>query len=237
VAENRAIGEHLIRALAGDDTYDVRRRLAHNPAIPLDVLVQIAPITKIGPTLLPRIAAATPDETDALARSLIPALRMLLAERPDLPPAVVNLLAEDPDSKVLKSLARTATLTDGQLRAMVARHGTRVVAAVARNPVCSTQLLRDLATHTPPVQKALRAIAGHPKADATALLNCLHDHQARPIAARHPALPAATITQLLHDPDDRVAEAAAANPSLPSQTMELLITAEPDNRHSDHPPS
>jgi hypothetical protein len=107
VAENPAIDEHLIRMLAGDDTYDVRRRLAHNPATPLEVLAQIAPITKIGAALLPRIAAATPDETETLARSPVPALWMLLAERPELPRTVVNLLAEDPDAKVLKSLPAT----------------------------------------------------------------------------------------------------------------------------------
>lgn len=228
VAENQAIDELLIRSLAGDDTPEVRRRLAHNPAIPLDVLARIAPITKIGSTLLPRIAAAHPDEIPTLARSPVPELRMMLAERQDLPPAVVNLLAEDPDAKVLKSLTRNSRLTDEQLRAIVTRHGVRVVAAVARNPSCSPQLLHDLAAHNPPVQKALRAIAAHPNADAAALLQCLPDRQARPIAARHPALPAAAITQLLHDPDERVVEAAAANPSLPRPAMECLINAEPD---------
>jgi len=180
--------------------------------------------------------AALVDCLEAHAEAGAATSRMLLAERPDLPPAVVDLLAEDPDAKVLKSVARTATLTDGQLRTMVARHGTRVVAAVARNPTCGTQLLRDLATHAPPVPKALQAVAGHPNADAAALQNCLQDRRARPIAARHPALPAATITQLLHDSDDRVVEAAAANPSLPSSTLEHLITAGPDDRHGDHRP-
>lgn len=54
---------------------------------------------------------------------------------------------------------------------------------------------------------------------------CLRDHQARPVAARHPALPAATITALLEDPDYRVAEAAAANPSLPRPAMLTLLSA------------
>jgi hypothetical protein len=89
-------------------------------------------------------------------------------------------------------------------------------------------LLHELAKHTPPVRKALRAIAAHPHADAATLLRCLPDSRARPIAARHPALPAAAITQLLHDPDDLVAEAAAANPSLPHLTMTHLISGEPD---------
>ena len=82
---------------------------------------------------------------------------MLLAERPDPPQTVVDLLAEDPDAKVLKSLARKPRLADGQLRAIVARHGVRVVAAVARNQSCSARLPHDLGAHTPPVQKAWHA--------------------------------------------------------------------------------
>jgi hypothetical protein len=223
VAANPAIGSSLIRVMAGDATYDVRRRLAHNPSVPLDVLAAIAPVTRIGATLLPRIAAAAPDEIAQLTRSPVAAVRMLLAERLDLPAAVVNILAEDRDAKVLKSLAPNPMLTEAQLRTMLARHGTRVVVRVARNPTCGPGLLYDLAAHVPPTQKAYRVIAGHPNADAAALMLCLRDHQARPVAARHPGLPAATIVQLLDDPDGRVAEAAAANPSLARPVMETLL--------------
>lgn len=225
VAANPAIGESLIRLMAGDDNDEVRRRLAHNPNVPLDVLAAIAPVTSIGATLLPRIAAATPDEITQLARSPVAAVRMLLAERPDLPAAIVNLLAEDPDAKVLKSLAPNPTLTEQQLRTMVAGHGARVIARVARNATCSPGLLYDLAAHVPAVQKAYRVIASHPNANAATLMLCLLDQQARPVAARHPALPAATIAELLDDPDGRVAEAAAANPSLPRAAMQILLGA------------
>ncbi|GAA1027647.1 hypothetical protein GCM10009557_09830 [Virgisporangium ochraceum] len=141
VAANPTSGESLIRTMAGDDTYDVRRRLAHNPRVPLDVLAAIAPVTRIGPTLLPRIAAADTAEVAQLARSPVAAVRMLLAARPDLPPDVVNLLADDPDAKVLKSLAPNPTLTEAQLRTMVARHGSRVVVRPCqrgRSSSCST---------------------------------------------------------------------------------------------------
>ncbi len=71
----------------------------------------------------------------------------------------------------------------------------------------------------------LRVIAAHPNADAATLLLCLRDDQARPIAARHPALPAATIVELVDDSDERVAEATAANPSLPLAAMQALLAA------------
>jgi hypothetical protein len=88
-----------------------------------------------------------------------------------------------------------------------ARHGIRVVVQVARNPICGPGLLYDLVTHVPPVQKAYRVVAAHPNADAATLLRCLRDDQARPVAARHPALP------------------AAANPSLPRAAIGALLTA------------
>jgi Leucine rich repeat variant len=226
VAANQAIGEGLIRAMADDTTYDVRRRLAHNPAIPLDVLAGLAPSAKIGPTLLPRIAAATSAEITALAASPVPAVRMFLAERRDLPRHIVDQLAGDRDAKVLKSLATNPTLSQAQLETMVAAHGPRVAARVAANPSCPPELLLQLARQTPPVQKALRRIAEHPNAPAEALRACLADQQVRRIAASHPALPVETILQLLTDVDIGVAAAVAANPSLPEAVMHDLATAD-----------
>lgn len=223
VAENPTIGENLIRQLAQDTDPEVRRRLAHNPTIPLDVLADIASTTRIGPTLLPRIAAATPDEVERLSRSPVAAVRMALAERADLPANVVDRLAEDPDAKVLKSLAPNPMLTHEQLRVMLATHGRRVAARLARNPTCSPELLHELATHVPPVQRAYRFIAEHPNATGSTLVECLRDEQARPIAARHPNLPVGVLVDLLNDPDELVAEAAAANPSLPRSVMEHLL--------------
>ncbi|WP_328387470.1 hypothetical protein [Nocardia sp. NBC_00416] len=57
------------------------------------------------------------------------------------------------------------------------------------------------------------------------LLACLTDHQARPWAARHPALPPSALTELLHDDDRQVVEAAAANPSLPDAAVRAALAA------------
>lgn len=225
VAANPVIGEDLIRAMVGDTTYDVRRRLAHNPAIPLDVLTEIAPSAKLGPVLLPRIASATPAEINELAASAIPAMRLLLAERHDLPRQIVDQLADDRDAKVLKSLATNPVLNQAQLQAMVAAHGPRVAARAAGNPACPPDLLLEIAWQKPPVRKALRRIAQHPSAPAEALIACLADEQARRIAASHPALPTPTIIELLADADLDVAAAAAANPSLSKTAMHDLAAA------------
>ncbi|GGV54871.1 hypothetical protein GCM10010261_38180 [Streptomyces pilosus] len=227
LAANPAIGEPLMRALAADPFTEVRRGVAHNPLVPLDVLCGLAGTVRIGPTLLPRIAAAAPVEVDALATSPNPAMRMFLAERRDLPAAIRDALADDPDAKVVKSVAPHPGLSEKQLRGMVVRHGTQVVARVAANPDASPPLLEELAAHDPPVPKALREIARHRHASGAALLACLTDARARATAAGHPSLPPPVVAALLSDDDWRVVEAAAANPSLPPTMMERLVT-DPD---------
>ncbi|MET7636204.1 hypothetical protein [Streptomyces sp. NPDC005078] len=223
LAENPAIDDPLIRVLASDRGQDVQRRLAHNPHVPLDVLTRLAGTTKIGATLLPRITAASPAEVEELAQSPNPAARMLLAQRRNLPAEIRDALASDPDAKVIKSIAAHPGLSEAQLRAMVDRHGVRVVAKVAANPDATPALLEDLARHKPSVQKAFREVARHRNATAPALLACLEDKQARPIAAGHPALPPPLIVELLTDADWQVVEAAAANPSLPLAVMSDLV--------------
>ncbi|MFG2577610.1 hypothetical protein [Streptomyces sp. NPDC048481] len=223
VAANPAIDAAATRTLAGDRDPDVRRGLAHNPRLALDIIARLADSVRIGPTLLPRIAAATPDEVLLLARSPSAAVRMLLARRRDLPPEIRDRLAEDPDAKVVRSVASHPGLTETRLRAMTDRHGARVLVAVAANPDAGPALLEHLARHDPPVPKALREIAVHPDATPGALLACLKDRRARPVAAGRAALPPAVVVELLDDPDPSVAEAAAANPSLPRAAVEGLL--------------
>ncbi|MGW9299850.1 hypothetical protein ACWHA3_03345 [Streptomyces cyaneofuscatus] len=223
LAANPAIDDDLIRVLAQDCDPDVRRGLAYHPRVPLDVLTHLAGTTKSGETLLPRIASASATETEELARSPHPAVRMLVARRRDLPARVRDALAADPDAKVVKSIAPHPGLSVAQLRSMAQRHGIRVLAKVAANPDAPPELLEELALHDPPTRKALREIAQHPRATAPALLACLENGRARPVAARHPALPPAVIVGLLDDSDPQVAEAAAANPSLPPQVMLELV--------------
>lgn len=223
LAGNPAVDEALIRTLADDPDHEVRRSLAHHPHVPLDVLTRLAATTRVGATLLPRIAAATPAEVEELAHSPNPSARMLLARRRELPPGIRDRLAQDPDAKVVKSIAGHPGLSDAHLRAMVDRHGVRVVAKVATNPEATPALLEDLTRHEPVVHKALREVARHRRATAPALRACLADRQARPLAAGHPALPPATIVELLTDTDWHVVEAAAANPSLRLTVLSDLV--------------
>ncbi|CAM5608755.1 hypothetical protein SVIOM74S_08825 [Streptomyces violarus] len=238
LAAHPGLDDALLRALAGDRDPDVRRTLAHHPRVPLDVLTDLARTAKIGSSLLPRIAAASPAEVEELAMSPEPAARMLVAQRRDLPPEIRNRLADDPDAKVVKALAPHPGLSEAQLRAMADRHGVRVLAKVATNPDASPALLEDLVQHKPVVQKMFREVARHRSATASALLVCLTDRQARPVAAGHPAVPPPVLVELLADPEWQVVEAAAANPSLPPAVMwDLLRHREGMSRGgADSPP-
>ncbi|MER7406004.1 hypothetical protein ABT373_26810 [Streptomyces sp. NPDC000070] len=178
--------------------------------IAISLLTHLARTAKIGATLLPRIAAASPAEVEELATSPDLAARMLVAQRRDLPPEIRNRLAGDPGAKVVKALARHPGLSETQLRAMVDRHGIRVLAKVATNPDASPALLEDLVQHKPAVQKVFREVARHRSATASALLVCLTDQQARPVAAGHPAVPPPVLTELLADGEGVVRRRAYA---------------------------
>ncbi|MFJ4776861.1 hypothetical protein [Streptomyces sp. NPDC088762] len=225
VAGNPAAGEDTLRALGADTSPEVRRALARHPGLPLDLLTALAHTTRIGPVLLPRIAGASPAELAELAASPHARVRMLVAHRHDLPAAVRDALAADPDAAVVAAVSPHPGLSEEQLRSMVAVHGSRVCARVAANPGAPADLLAELARLEPPVRKALKAIASHPNATAEALRPCLADPKAGPLAAAHPALPPALLVELLDGADEAVAEAAAANPALPAATMARLLTA------------
>src|SRR5262249_16711295 len=141
LARNPATGEDLIRVLAADPDDDVRRSLVHHPRLPLDILTRLAPGIRAAPTPLPRVAHASPAEAEEPAGSPLPALRMPPGRRRDLPPAIRDALAADPDAKVAASVAPHPGLTEARLHAMVARHGDQVAAAVAANPDAPATLL------------------------------------------------------------------------------------------------
>lgn len=148
---------------------------------------------------------------------------MLLARRRDLPSRIRDALAADADAKVAKSVATDPGLSDGALRAMVDRHGSRVAAKVAANPAAAPALLEELTWYGNTARKVLREVARHPRASVPALLVCLADQDARRVVAGHPALPLPVLLDLLDDADPQVVEAAAGNPSLPFAVMADLL--------------
>ncbi|WP_405442756.1 hypothetical protein OG373_35615 [Streptomyces avidinii] len=222
-ARNPGVGPELIGVLAADPDEDVRCALAGHPHVPLDLLAELVVEHRTGSDLLPRIAAATQAELAELAASPLAPVRMLVARRHDLPAQVRDALAGDPDAAVVQAVAPHPGLSEAALRAMVGRFGVQVLARVAANPDATGSLLEDLTRHRPGVRRALKEVARHPNATGPALLACLADRTARPLAAAHPALPPEAVTELLADENHSVAEAAAGNPSLPHAAMARLL--------------
>ncbi|MFI0943256.1 hypothetical protein [Streptomyces sp. NPDC021020] len=226
LAANPALGADLIRTSAGAPDPAVRQSAARNPRIPLDVLVGLAGRFRVGTTLLPRIAACTAAETEALATSADPAARMLVAHRRDLPPELRDRLAGDRDARVAKAVAPHPGLSEARLLDMIGRHHVRVLAKAATNPDATAAVLDEIARRAvPAARRALREVARHPAARERALLVCLADDRARPFAAEHPALPPEVVAELVADPDPYVARTAAANPALPPDAMAALLAA------------
>ncbi|WP_345205593.1 hypothetical protein [Streptomyces lavendulae] len=215
LAGNPGTDEAVIRELARVRDPEVLARLIRHPRLPLDLLAGPVGRARAGSDPLPRIAAATQAEVDDLAASADAGVRAHVARRRDLPPAVREALAADPDAKVVKAVAAHPGLGEDRLRAMAARHGVQVLAQIAASPDAPGALLEELVRHEPPVLGVLRSVARHPNATGPALLGCLGDVKARRHAAAHPAFPASELPRLLDDPDRQVAEAAAAHPALP----------------------
>ncbi|MEU3572716.1 hypothetical protein AB0E96_30480 [Kitasatospora sp. NPDC036755] len=201
LAVNLGIDPALMHRLAADRDTDVLGRLAHHPALPLDLLERLAVTVRIGPVLLPRIAAAEPAELARLADSPEPRVRMLAAEHRDLPPTVRDRLAADPDAAVAKSVAPHPGLPPARLTALLDRFGAKVAAAVAANPDAPAVLLDRIATTEPAPLRALRAIAAHRRAGPGALARCLAsaDRRTAEAAAGHPGLPPGAIAALVRE--------------------------------------
>ena len=203
LASNPAAAGLLPRLLADDPSGELKRAAALNPEVPLDLLAELAPQTKIGTIAPPRILSATEAELRTLAGSPIAQVRRLVAARPDLPADLVDLFVDDTDAVVARWIAAHPTVGPDQLRGLAARFGHSLYARIAQNPRCPVDLVNVIAADPKAPLKARRLIAGHPGLGVT------------------------SIVDLIVDPDERVAGAAAANPSLPVAEMERLLPEQP----------
>ncbi|WP_369142239.1 hypothetical protein [Streptomyces sp. R44] len=224
VAANPAVPEPLLRTLATDPAADVRRAVAENPAVPLDLLITVARHERLPDEPAPRVASATETELHALVTSRVAQVRALVADRAELPAALVEQLVTDPDPGVARRIAAHPALTPEQLAELVERHGPPVFSAAVHHPGCPAALLHHIAASPAAGRRVLRDTARHPAAPPEALLLCLAAESAdvREYAATHPALPVAVLESLIDGPDEALARAAAENPSLPERLMERI---------------
>ncbi|MCF2528869.1 hypothetical protein [Yinghuangia soli] len=157
---------------------------------------------------------------EACAMSPDPLRRRIAATCHDLPAALLNELAQDPDADVRHLLALNhpqapaALLLDAFIACPRQRPWLLTLPNLPRTG------LAHLADHDDPEVRALAA--ADPTLDGT-LLSLLDDPDpdVRRAAAANPSLPPARIRTLLTDPD--LAQAAAANARLPSECQHELL--------------
>jgi hypothetical protein len=109
-AGNAATPAATLRGLAEGTERAVLWELVHNPAIPLDLLIELAPRARVAPVAPPRVTNASDAELRVLAAHPAMQVRKLVAERPNLPPDVVAALVADPDPVVAKRAQTQADL-------------------------------------------------------------------------------------------------------------------------------
>lgn len=229
VAVRSDLGPAERRSLAVDPDPGVRLALSVHPALSeaeraaIDYEVEQDEAYCLWPVYDPE-SVPDLDLVRAHALSAHPLLRRRAAGEPHLPADLVALLADDSDLGVRVLLgqnhpdAPAALLLrcflehTGRDRWHVTRHGNFPRAGLARFAGAEDPAVRRLALLDPAIP-----------AETADRLTRDPDAQVREDAARHPRLPQDRIAALLDDPE--LAHRAAANPALPVATMYELIAA------------
>lgn len=234
VAERPDLGTAERRALAVDPDPGVRLALSVHPALSeaeraaIDYEVEQDGPFRHSPPYDPELLP-DPERIRALALSAHPLLRRRAAGEPHLPADLVALLADDSDLGVRVLLGQNHPDAPAALllrcfleytgcgRWHLTGHGNFPRAGLAR-----------FAGHGDPAVRRLALLDPGIPGDIADRLTRDPDAQVRADAARHPRLPQDRITALLDDPE--LGPRAAANPALPVATMYELITGIPAHR-------
>ncbi len=199
LASNPAAIDLVPRLLADDPSREMKRAVALNPDVPLDLLAELAAQTRLGTIVPPRVLTATEAELRALAGSPVAQVRRLAAARPGLPADLAGRFVDDPDAGVAKTVAAHAVVTPDQLRVLASQYGRPLLARIALNPRCPADLANAIALDPDAPPKARRLVAGNPR------------------------LTPESLVAMLADADAEVVEAAAANLSLSVSEMARLL--------------
>jgi Leucine rich repeat variant len=173
------------------------------------------------------------DILQILAADFDPELRMLVAQRPDLPQALLEDLALDEDENVrlaakqnrpceFAERAEAGLLCKNKDVLRLARGQVRARVLAAQHASLSLHWLKKLAQDDD--WRVRQAVAQNPKTPAPTLakLSKDFDRDVRQAAAENPKTPSQRLGSLLADSHEEVAAAARANPSTPPELLELL---------------
>ncbi|MFJ7779208.1 hypothetical protein [Streptomyces yangpuensis] len=157
------------------------------------------------------------------ARSAHTWLRRSAAVCPGLPADAVDLLAGDADFAVRLLLAEFNPAPPPELLLDLYLNGThRAVGMLTTRPGFPFAGLAARFGDSPdPVRR--RPALRDPGLEPELLDRFTRDPETRSTAARDPRLPVARVRELLDDPDENTAAAAAANPALPPEDMRRVL--------------
>ncbi|MEV7988346.1 hypothetical protein [Micromonospora sp. NPDC085948] len=232
-------GDQLVR-LSTDPTVEVRTAVSTHPGLSepqrasIDIDVTTVPddghfgSADVRCREIPYTDGAAPELTDALrwARSVNPLLRRRAARNSELPPDLVDILAEDPDLGVRVLLAQhhLAAPPALLLRCFLEYHccGRDRLSELPQFP---TNGLARFSDDPDPTVRRLVALDPHANPEVVDRLSTDPSASVRQAMASSPRLPAPRIVALLDDPE--LAEAAAANPALPVDQMQRILDGTP----------
>lgn len=180
----------------------------------------------------------SPEVLGILALEFDPELRALVAARPDLPEALLEVLGFDQDESVLSVLranhalpafvqqAENLALERAKDLARLARGDVRAKVLAARHGSISQNLLEKLARDE--AWEVRQAVAANPKTSPSVLgkLATDLDRDVREAAAKNPNTPPQHLQNLLADSHTEVATAARSNPSTAPEILNLLLRLE-----------
>ncbi len=182
--------EEILRLLAKDESYLVRRYVADNPDSPKDILSMLA---QDEDTIVRTLADinredSSIDNIELLARDKDPKVRRAVAESRTTPEHILKLLARDKDVNVRDSVVWN-TNTPIEAIELLARDKNSVVRAYAVRRVSSESLLEKLADD--------------------------RNAEVREEVALNTHTPAEVLRKLVNDTNKYVRDAASRNPNTP----------------------
>ncbi|WP_433261927.1 hypothetical protein ACQPWR_21290 [Micromonospora vinacea] len=228
-------GEHLVR-LAADPAVEVRTAVSTHPGLSepqrasIDIDVTIVPgdghfgSADVRCRGIPYPDGAAPELTDALrwAGSVNPLLRRRAARNAELPAEIVTILADDPDLGVRVLLAQHhPAAPPALLLRCFLEYRCCGRDRLSELPQFPTDGLARFSDDPDPKVRRLVAVDPHADPELVDRLSTDPDVSVRQAMAGSPRLPASRIVALLDDPE--LAEAAAANPALTVDQMQLIL--------------
>jgi hypothetical protein len=163
-----------------------------------------------------------PAVLDLLASDPNAWVRSWAAENPSTPAAALETLARDSDKWVRLGAASNPSTPAATLETLARDPDNEVRGDAASNPSTPAATLETLARD--PASEVRLYAARNPWTPAAALEALARDpaNEVRGFAARNPWTPAASLEALARDPAILVRERAARNPSTPAATLEAL---------------